>query len=996
MASTRGASASVYNMPSGVPFLRSLAHGLTELHGERLKDGLILVPTRRAARALARAFVELAHERGTGAALLPRLRPLADVNPDEPPFEPGELAGKVRPAIDPVQRRFEIAKLVSRYHERVSDLPLDPAAAIHMADPLIEIMDDAALEEVRISDQAEWHRVCEAAATHFQHAGKLYQIVESYWPERLSEIDMMEPGARRVALLDALAEVWADAPPGYPVIVAGSTGTLKATARLMRVVSRMPDGLVVLPGLQEDFPQRVWDTIDARHPQASLKALLGVMEVERDAVPAWPWVVDGEARTRLKQRRQILAEALVPVNATGDWTARIASLKQGAPNAIFRDALDGLSLIEARSDGEEALAVALILREALETPGRTAALVTPDQLLAQRVRARLGRWGIDVAMSQGVPVEQTPVGVFLTALLELARDPHGPRELALVLSHPLCSLGLKPGEAKSVWEIEERRRYRGLRPSFEPSEIPDIVTRLHRDAAALLELGDHATPDEWATALVTAAEAVANTDATLGTFRVWQGDDGRQAATVLEGIVGHGFALPETDAIGFSRLLSSLLQGSVVRPTSGAHPRLSILGPLEARLLDADVVVLGGLNEGTWPGAVDVGPFLSRNMREQMKLSLPERRYGLAAHDFAELAASPTVVLTRSEKDDTGPTVASRWVWRLKTLMRGAMSEAEVEAVLGTGAHYLDWARAIDRVERAEPATRPNPKPPVEKRWARKGREISITGVSTWIRDPYSLFGREVLRLKPLDPLDMPMDARAFGSAMHKAIEDYINDPADGAEALQGHFRRVLAEAGYSDAEVFKERARIETLAAQLTDWFESRREAGYDVTGTEVVATRRLDDLEFTLMGILDLVERSPTGYAFTDFKTGSPSSAKTVAAGFDLQLPLAGWLAGEGALDGHAAGATDQFGYVRIKGSNDDFRYQSAVARGKDAKSADDLIAQAIVILRELIARYDRAETGYPSQPRAQYTHDYGDYDDLARRGEWEAAGPEEGDGR
>ena len=155
--------------------------------------------------------------------------------------------------------------------------------------------------------------------------------------------------------------------------------------------------------------------------------------------------------------------------------------------------------------------------------------------------------------------------------------------------------------------------------------------------------------------------------------------------------------------------------------------------------------------------------------------------------------------------------------------------------------------------------------------------------------------------------------------------------------------------------------------------------------------ASRRLADLDFTLMGILDLVERSPTGYAFTDFKTGTPASAKTVAAGFDLQLPLAGWLAGEGALDGHAAAGTDDFGYVRIKGSGDDFKPSSAVPRGKDAKSVDDIIAESIAILRTLITRFDKPETGYPSQPRAQYTHDYGDYDDLARRSEWQAAGPE-----
>ncbi|MEM9600911.1 MAG: double-strand break repair protein AddB, partial [Pseudomonadota bacterium] len=299
----------VYNMPSGVPFLRSLACGLQAHYGDDLQNGLILLPTRRAARALASAFVEQAADQGIDATILPRLRPLADVNPDEPPFEPGELAGRVRTGIDPVQRRFEIAKLVAEYHRRASDLPLDPAAALHMADPLIDILDDAAMEEVSIVDQAEWHRVCAEAAIHFQHAATLYRIIETYWPKRLDELRMMDPSERRVALLNALAGIWADHPPGYPVVIAGSTGTLKATARLMRVVANMPKGMVVLPGLQEELPDRVWDAIDARHPQNSLKGALETMGVTRDSVPIWPWVVGRQDQTLSKKRRRILAEA---------------------------------------------------------------------------------------------------------------------------------------------------------------------------------------------------------------------------------------------------------------------------------------------------------------------------------------------------------------------------------------------------------------------------------------------------------------------------------------------------------------------------------------------------------------------------------------------------------------------------------------------------------------------------------------------------------------
>jgi ATP-dependent helicase/nuclease subunit B len=1001
----------VYNMPSGVPFLRSLAHGLQTHYGDDLQNGLVLLPTRRAARALEFAFVHEAADRGVQAALLPRLRPLADVNPDEPPFEPGELAGRVKPAIDPVQRRFEIAKLVARYHERASDLPLDPATALRMADPLIDIMDDAAMEQVRISDQPEWQRVCAEAAMHFQHAAQLYQIVEQYWPERLAELAMMDPSARRVALLNALSDIWSDTPPDYPVIVAGSTGTLKATARLMQVVANMPRGMVVLPGLQDDLPDTVWQSIDARHPQSSLKGLLSVMEIERQDVPIWPWVVGADDRSLARKRRRILAEALVPVDATGDWLARIGTLTAGEGADVFETALESLSLVEANTDAEEALSIALIMRETLETPGRTAALVTPDQLLSQRVCARLSRWGVDVAMSQGKPVEQTPIGVFLTSIMEFALDPEGPIEMALVLANDFTGLGEADGAVKTAWEQIERKNFRGLRPLKERLSELDLVQSLYAASDPLLSLQGQATPDVWASALIDTANALASTDVVLGASRVWGRDGGGQASTILDGIITHGSTLPQTDVEGFARLLSTLLQGAVARPMGGTHPRLQILGPLEARLLDVDVIILGGLNEGTWPGGVNSGPFLSRGMREQMKLSLPERRYGLAAHDFAELAANPNVYLTRSEKSDSGPTVASRWVWRMKTIIAGTVAprpdekpkdlekrqDAKVAELLGSGQRYLDWARQMDHPAQVEPVQRPNPKPPVDKRWARQGRQISITGVSKWIRDPYSLFAREVLRLKPLDALDAPLDARHFGSAMHEGIELYVRAALSGdiaelhnpanAERLQSFLRSQLLVHGFDADEVFKEAPRLDAVTAALMGWFVKRHTKGFDVVGTEVNAKTDLDGLDFRLKGQLDLVERSPTGYAFTDFKTGSPATVKTVAAGFDLQLPLAAWLAAQGALEGHKAGDTDQLGYVRIKGSNDDFSHVLVSAPARNAATAEELAGEAIDILTKLITAYDDPDTGYPSQPRAQYTDDYGDYDDLARRDEWSA---------
>lgn len=1002
-------SANVFNMPSGAPFLPSLAAGLRAEFGDTLQEGLILLPTRRAVRAMGEAFVMAARDDACRAALLPRMRPLADVNPEEPPFEPGELVGRVVPAIDPMLRRFELAQLITRYHERAADLPLGPAAALAMADPLLSIMDDAAMEEVNFIDTQAWQDVTAEAAIHFQHAATLYHIIEDYWPKRLAELGQMQAQARKVALLNLLTETWIETPPNYPVIIAGSTGTLKATARLMRCVANMPNGRVILPGLQ-DMTDDVWDNIDVQHPQYSLKRLLGVMEMDRQDVRQFP-VKTKQIAADLPARRLLLSEALVPVNRTSDWLGRIDVLRRNGGDDIFQRAARGLSLIEARTDDEEALCIALIMRHTLENDEASAALITPDQALASRVKARLTRWGVSVDMSQGGLLSETALGVFFDSLLALCQNPKGAAALSVVCNHPLCGLGRPRGHARSEWQVLERDKYRGIHNPDRAPKIPrgedSLIKTLMQFMSPLLKIKGHASVDSWARALIEAAENIAavenaqtqNLERAEGSQTLWSGEAGVRAASLLENLTAHGHILQHVDADSFSSLLQSLMGGVTVRPKSGTHPRLSILGPLEARMLSVDVTILGGLNEGIWPVTPKSGPFLSRGMRKAMKLSLPERRYGLAAHDFAELASNPKVYLTRSKRSNSGPLIASRWVWRLQTLLRGALGDdASARALLAPDQPYLDWARGLDMPVRVSPAQMPEPCPPVDKRWAfakDKKPGLSITAVQTWIRDPYAIYARYCLGLETIEPLDPDHGPREFGNAVHKGIETFLiqNKAPFSLEqsfgqtlALTQGFKTAMLHYGFAPEEVAKEHSRFEALSKNFINWLIARNHAGFDIVGQEVWAEYSFEDLDFNLRGILDLVERRPDGYSFIDHKTGTPPSAAVVKAGFDPQLPLAAFLAEKGGLKALKGGPTCALGYLQVKGANDGFKpVPIAAPDHKSLASAQDLADEAVENLRHLIAAFAKDETAYHSQPRVQYVNKYGEYDDLARRAEW-----------
>ncbi len=982
----------VYSMPSGLPFLQTLAIGLRRHFGDELQSGLILLPTRRAVRGLGEAFVASAMEDGIQAALLPRLRPLADIDPEEPPFEPGELVGKVRPAIDGTLRRFEMARIVAAYHERALDLPLDAATALVMADPLLAILDDAALEEAKLTETEAWARLMGEAAKHFQDAATLYKIIQDYWPDRLAELDMEEPQSRKVKLLDALVSHWTDNPPDYPVVIAGSTGSLRATRRLMQLVARLPKGMVVLPGFQSTDNDETWNSIDEQHPQYAMKLLINGFNMDRGDVRDFTADIAGQSssnKIRLARTR-VLEEALVPASRTSDWLSRIGKLETDYGRVIFDDAVKGLSLIEARSDAEEALAIALILRETLETPAKTAALVTPDQALARRVRARLARWGVEVDMSQGEPLAETEIGVFLDAVLSVSQNPEGPLEKAVIFGHKLTGLGREPEDVLAAWHKIERTAYRvEIRPGTEERELGAVEIDMNAALEPLIELDGQAAAPVWASALIAASEQIAMGPENHGSHNLWRGEAGERAAKLLEHIIVYGDNLPAVNAAGFRRLMRQLMTGIVVRPRGGTHPRLSILGPLEARMLEADVIVLGGLNEGVWPAAPSPGPFLSRGMRRDMKLSLPERRYGLAAHDFFELASNPVVYMTRSKRSETGPTVASRWVWRLKTLLQGAVGEDGAEARLGTANHYLAIAQKMDFVaaDNVTPAEAPEPAPPADKRWMTdKGRSLSITEVKTFIRDPYSIYGKHVLGLKRLKDLGHQNGASEFGSAIHLGIENFLTDnhapfTPENDEALITALNEAFRIYGYAEEVIAKERARFQSVAEGLRTEMNARLADGYEQKGLEVWGEAAIPGRDFTVRGKMDYVERGMDGYGFVDFKTGSPAGDKEVAAGFDPQLPLAAFILRAGGLKGHKPAATSRLGYMRVKGSNDDFVYKPI---GKE-KPIDQLVEESVETLTKLIDQYDDPATPYRSQVRSKFTNSWSDFDDLARRDEW-----------
>ncbi|MBO9710892.1 MAG: double-strand break repair protein AddB [Caulobacter sp.] len=978
-----------FSIPAHRPFVEDLARGLlaalASLGPEALPRATVLTPTKRGARALADAFVAVGDGR---ALLLPQIRPLGDLDEGEPPFEPAEVSLDIPPAVSSRRRRFELARLVAE-HAHLLDFRPQAGAALEMAKALADFLDSCQIEEVLADD----HRLDALAegdlARHWQVSARFLKAMLAAWPARLREMGLIDVSDRRVRLLNALSDQWIANPPQGVMVAAGSTGTAPATARLLGVVAALPQGAVVLPGLDEGLAEEAWSKIESvqgeQHPQGAMKRLLDRFGATRaDVRPWWP-----EADSRGRWRRRLINEALRPAEATADWLAQIDRLRAESQEVDpIAEGLKGLSLVNARTEEEAATACALLLREALETPNLTAALVTPDQELSRRVAARLARWGVVADSSAGAPLAASPATILAQHLAALAVRPLDPVRLLAVAKHPLLKV---PAETLSALELK------GLRGAA-PRDEAHLLGRLadHPEAAALVRrvldaahraaapyVDDQGAPADAARALVEALEGLAEAR------DLWAGGAGESLAGLLSSLINDGVALPPASTQGFADLFDRLVNEETVRVGGATHPRLRMLGAIEARLVRADRLILAGLEEGIWPRGAPIDPFLSRPMRERLGLPPPERRIGLTAHDFAQAACAPDVILVHSERRGGAPAVESRWLWRLKTLARGAgLSLAE-------RADVLAWARDLDAPGPYAPIRRPAPTPPVEDR----PRKMAVTRVEALTRDPYAVWARDILKLYPLDRPDEPVEARARGTAIHAAFEKFAERhpgpvPPNAAEIFAALYLDELVAAGMPPTALARERALARQAALWVAD-LETRRRAEAERIVVEAPGELTFDigGRPFTVTAKADRIEPTAEGLAhILDYKTGAAPSKKQVETGFSPQLTLTAAILREGGFPEIGPREPGDLTYLRVTGRRPAGVEEVRASAGVESQEA---AIKALNGLRELIERYDNPRQPYLSRVAPQFVHDHaGDYGHLARVFEWSTSG-DDGEG-
>jgi ATP-dependent helicase/nuclease subunit B len=961
----------------------------------------VLLPTRRGCRALQEAFLRAS---GGRALVLPRLAPLGDLDAEAvmdwgaDEVSDGAEALELPMPQSPVARQLALARLVMAAPALRGGTRPSADQAARLAAELARLMDQLETERLDFSRFAAL--VPEAFARHWQITLDFLEIVSRTWPAVEAERGTVGPARHRNLLLERQAAAWRANPPQHPVIVAGSTGSIPATADLIAVAAGLPRGRVVLPGLDRDAEAETWQAIrtDPAHPQhghVRLLDRLGVAPGDVDLWPDGPWPDDGAAPSDLALRTRFVSVALQPAAATERWREAAATLAEEPLDA----ALGPVSRIDCADPAEEAVVVALIMRHALEAPGHTVALVTPDRRLARRVAAELARWDVAVDDSAGTPLAETAPGTYARLWAEAMAESLAPVPLLAALKHPLSAGGEAPAAFRRAARALELAVLRGPRPA------PGFAgLRAALDGAAdgdgpartLAELERRCGP--FAAAMAAGAvplaelleahlgccEAMSESDSEPGAARLWAGDTGEALAAFAAEVAGGAADLGAVPGAAYPALLDSLMAGRVVRPRYGRHPRARILGALEARLQHADLVVLGGLNEGTWPADPPTDPWLSRPMREAVGLPSPERRVGLAAHDFAQALGAPRVVLTRAVRVDGTPTAPSRWLARIEALLRAC---GRAHALDRDAAHWLGMARALDRPADVRPVPPPAPRPPL----AARPRRLSVTAVETWMRDPYAIFAARILGLQPLDPLDADPGAADRGRLIHRALERYVRAVAEGPDAdPEGRLleigRAVLApEASRPGIWAF-----WWPRFRRLARWFAAAHEAARPRIAhslTEVAGRLVIEAPAgpFELTATADRIDLHPDGgFTVIDYKTGGLPSGKAVEAGLAPQLSLEAAIALAGGFPDLPAGRPlAGLEFWRVTGGE-------PPGEAKPLKADPEALATgARAGLERLVAAFDDPETPYLSVPRGLESPYVDPYEHLARIREWSAGG-------
>lgn len=962
----------LYNIPASCSFTDTLAQRFSELYTADqagLSKVVFLVPNRRTAISLKEAFIR---HNGLKPAVLPRILPVGDLDDEDIFLQPGEaesLLKELPPAIDPFERLFLFARLIAAKPRDYGLAPMTLGQAFSLAQDLSKLLDAVYNEKLSLADLN--NLVPEQYAAHWQETLKFLRIIMAYWPQILKERGVIDLAERKNILLDLQSERLKHHPPADKIVAAGVTGAFPGLKKLLAAVCALPQGELYFYNLDRLLDDEAWKAVDENHSQYEHKQLLEYLQKTRDDVKDC-------ALPHNSGREKLASEMMRPAPDTWRW--RDLNGTELPPCAV-----EGLRIINCDDSRQEALTAALILRQTLNVPEKTAALVTSDRALARRTASELERWGIKIDDSAGRPLHLTPVGIFLRLIAFVPEKSMAESAVLSLLKNPLTHLNEEtPALRQKVRQWEKLRRM----PRFDeqerliPEQLQQIIRQFQETIRPLVEIYDQ-TSVSFKIMLETHVRVA---EALSGAQNLWRGEDGRQAATLISKVLPYADIIGDIEPTQYLNFLTTLLATQQVRSNYASHPRIKILGPIEARYNSFDTVIIGGVNEGVWPAAASGDPWLSRPMKKEFGMPLPERAVGVAAADFSQLLCVPEVYLTRAARSGGTPMNKSRWLLRLETVLTAAGYPLEKFYTSPFG--FI--CKSVDSSDKTVRINPPSPKPPLSAR----PRRLSASAIEKLMRDPYEIFAAKILNIKPLHELDIDLLPSDYGNLVHKILEKFCLQYPD---TMPQNALDILLQLGGD--EFARKQIPAETRAfwwpkfAASAAWFvqteniyrqdiakvygEVRGSYEFESAGGKFILEARADRIDRTKDGKINII----------DYKTGHIRSNKEMECGYAPQLPLEGLIAAKGCFT--TTNNNEQIGQADVG----ELIYRQLGEKSQTYnKDTHQLIEDTEERLKKLITVFDFEDTPYTARPNPKHLPEYADYEHLARIKEWADEGSDD----
>lgn len=935
----------IYSIPFSLPFLGTVSEYLLNQNSHfPLSEWTIYLPTRRACSVLENALFEKSDKK---SLILPRLVPLGEVNPEELSLLSPEGAAEVAllpPVISAARRRILLASLIEKFQYADHFMPFDQA--LRWSDNLMNLLDEMRTHGIDLKALKEGIPFT-GPGEHWERVQKFLNLISDYWDRILEEEKCIEGVTWQKRLMEVQADILENKKPSLPIMVAGSLGTIPSTLRLIEVISRLPHGVIILPGFQRGLKK---EALSPRHAQFFLYRLLSKLEISEEEVRDWN--VEEERSGSL-----FLEKIFDPLSLTQQ-------------NRSFLS-ISNIEYIEASNQGEEARLIGVAIRQALEEGKKKILCISGDQNLLSRISAELEFWNLSILPQQTQSLLETPLGTFLHLAALWVSAPFPATVIAAIFKHPFSA------DKKEIWSLFERHVLRTWTGTISIPTLEYLMNRTQQNLEPALwdqlkvfydSLKDHLGFSEGSHSLGYYLSKIESL------FAWVVGKEQKIEELLIEFSSAEGiffqelwadlkksFDLEIKNPHNFSEIFLTLFKGHRMPLTGRGNENIFLINPSEARFMEGDFKILAGLNEGIWPTEPSVDPFFSASMRKALNLPSVEMRLGQSAHDFLSYLCGPgKILITRSLQIGGVPSVSSRFLSHLELAAKAHGLRIPLNLYL------KPWTKILYHETERVACSPPKPLPPLEHRPTR----FSVTDIPLLLEDPYSIYAKYILNLKRLEPFEGAEKPRLFGIFVHDILHRW---PLTSGTILDEEFEgraKLLFELYLGSIE--KSRFWWEKFLI-LAHWVKQQKSLENTLTEIKGEVTFAVEDKLFTLVGKADRIDWDKEGAIIIDYKTGSVPSLLDIKSGKAPQLPLEALIF-----------LKKGFSNIPILSLNA-LQYWGVLSEELVSIEEDLplLVSQTQKKLEQLMGSFYKPTTPYLAHPRGFRTQGF--YDHLSRVQEW-----------